>query len=114
MTSAGGLTVEGHEEAHGAVVDPFADAIASALLDAGEEGRVIDDAVEHLASGRIGFVQAALLERTLGLRAERGAGAHDWRCGCRARGAEGLRSGRRAGGLRRRTGLGDLKWLLGT
>jgi hypothetical protein len=47
-------TLEGDIEANGALGDPFADAVAGALLDARDQGRVVDDAVEYLALGRLG------------------------------------------------------------
>ena len=42
----GSITVEGHEKADGILGDPFADAVAGALLRACDQGRVVDDAVE--------------------------------------------------------------------
>lgn len=42
------------KEAYGVLQDPLADAIARALLDAGDQGGIIDDAVEYLALRRLG------------------------------------------------------------
>lgn len=47
-------TVQRDKEADGVLGDPLADAIARALLDAGDQGGVVDDAVEDLAPGRLG------------------------------------------------------------
>jgi hypothetical protein len=38
----------------GALGEPFANTVTCALLDAGNQGRVVDDAVEYLALGRLG------------------------------------------------------------
>ena len=43
--------MEWNEKAYGALRHPFADAVASATLDAGDQSSDIDDAVEHLARG---------------------------------------------------------------
>lgn len=54
MAAAGRLTVEGHEEANGVLRDPLADTVAGALLGARDQSRIVDDAVEDLARGRLG------------------------------------------------------------
>lgn len=53
--------MEGHEKADGILGDPLADAVAGALLRACDQGRVVDDAVEQLAGGRLGRAQAAVV-----------------------------------------------------
>lgn len=53
--------MEGYEEAYGVLGDPFADAVAGALLGACDQRRVVDDAVEDLALGRLGRAHAALV-----------------------------------------------------
>lgn len=52
-------TVEGHKEADGVLRDPLADTIASALLRAGNQSRVVNDAVEDLALRWLRRTQAA-------------------------------------------------------
>ena len=47
-------TVQREKEADGVLGNPLADTVARALLDAGDEGSVVDDAVEYLAPGRLG------------------------------------------------------------
>ena len=67
-----GHTVQWDKEANGALRDPLADSVAGALLHAGDQGGVIDYAVEDLAlrwcgcahgggvgTGRLGRVRAA-------------------------------------------------------
>lgn len=49
-----GHTVQWYKEANGALRDPLADAVAGALLDAGDQSGFIDYAVEYLALGRFG------------------------------------------------------------
>ena len=49
-----GHTVQWYKEADGALRDPLADAVAGALLNAGDQGGVVDYAVEYLALGRFG------------------------------------------------------------
>ena len=43
-----------NKEANGALRDPLADSVAGALLNAGDQGGVVDYAVEYLALGRFG------------------------------------------------------------
>lgn len=47
-------TVQRDKEADGALRNPLADAIAGALLYAGDQGGVVNYAVEYLALGRFG------------------------------------------------------------
>lgn len=42
-------TVKWHKDANGSAVDPFLDAVAGASLQAGDEGGIVEDAVEKLA-----------------------------------------------------------------
>lgn len=63
-------TVQRDKEADGVLGDPLADAVARALLDAGDEGSVVDDAVEYLALGRLGRAHGQV-----GLTGPRGKGA---------------------------------------
>lgn len=63
-------TVERDIEADGALRDPLADAVAGAFLDAGDQGGVVDDAVEDLALRRLGRAQGQV-----GLAGPRRAGA---------------------------------------
>lgn len=82
--------MEGDVEAYGVLRYPLADAIAGALLGAIDQGRIVDDAVEDLALGRLwrsfgsGGAHAAVLGP--GPRGE-GVAAHRRR-GCSERSGE--------------------------
>jgi hypothetical protein len=112
-------TVQRDKEADGVLGDPLADAVARALLDAGDEGSVVDDAVEYFALGRLGRAHGQI-----GLAGPRrkGAATHGWgralsAMGCFVAAMEDVvECGRRRGGilllLDRNHGSG-LRWYYG-
>ena len=58
---------------YGALGDPFAHAVTCALLHAGDQGRVVDDAVEYLALRRLGCARGGC---GLGRSRREGAATH--------------------------------------
>lgn len=69
-------TVQRDIKTYSVLGDPLADAIAGALLDAGDQSGIVDDAVEYLALRWLGGARGGL-----GLARPRGAGTatHDYR-----------------------------------
>jgi hypothetical protein len=53
-------TVQRYVEPYGVLGNPLADPVTRALLDAGDQGRVVDDAVEHLALRWLGRAHGGL------------------------------------------------------
>lgn len=72
-------TMEWDEQADLSVLDPLPNAVACAPLDAGDEGAVVDYAVEHLPCRGAGWRECALLGCRALAGTHLGFGGHGWR-----------------------------------